>query len=160
MSPLAELLVALVIAVGLVGAVVQVYPGSLIVLAAVGTWGVATGGVVGWVVVAVALVAVTVAGIGKYLYAGKYLKAAGVPNRTLLFGGVLGVVGFFVVPVIGLPLGFILGVYLAELYRLRVQREARQATVQALRATGWTILIELSGAMLATGAWVIGLLLT
>ena len=30
----------------------------------------------------------------------------------------LGIVGFFVVPVVGLLLGFVLGVYLAELARL------------------------------------------
>ncbi|GAA0316713.1 DUF456 family protein [Kineococcus aurantiacus] len=33
----------------------------------------------------------------------------------LLLGAVLGVVGFFAVPVVGLPLGFVLGVFLGEL---------------------------------------------
>ncbi|MPV38648.1 DUF456 domain-containing protein [Georgenia subflava] len=160
MDPLAELLVGLVIVVGLVGAVVQVYPGSLIVLAAVAVWGVVTGGVVGWVVLVVAALAVLGAGIAKYFYAGRYLKGAGVPNRTLLVGAVLGVIGFFVVPVVGLPLGFVLGVYLSEMQRRRNQREAWRATISAMKATGLTILIELSGAMVATGAWVVGLLLT
>lgn len=160
MSPVAELVVGVVVLVGLFGAVVQIYPGSLLVLAAVVTWAVVTGGTVGWTVAIVAVVAVAAAGIGKYLYAGRYLKAAGVPNRTLLVGGVVGVVGFFVVPVIGLPLGFVLGVYLSEWQRRRQVSEAWRATLAALRATGWTILIELGGALLATGAWVIGLLVT
>ncbi|MFC7406494.1 DUF456 domain-containing protein [Georgenia alba] len=160
MSPLAEVLVGVAVLVGLVGAVVQIYPGSLIVMLAVATWGIVTGGTVGWVVTVVAVVSVLVAAVAKYLYAGKYLQAAGVPNRTLLVGGVLGVVGFFVVPVVGLPLGFVLGVFLSELQRLRVRDAAWRATVSALKATGLTILIELAGAMLATGAWVVGLLLT
>ena len=46
-----------------------------------------------------------------------------------MLGGVLGVVGFFVIPVIGLPLGFVLGVYLSELSRVGVDR-AWPATVQ------------------------------
>ena len=51
----------------------------------------------------------------QYPLPGARIRAAGVPGRTLLAGGVLGIVGFFVVPVVGLLLGFVLGVYLAEL---------------------------------------------
>jgi uncharacterized protein len=42
-----------------------------------------------------------------------------VPWTTVGLGSLLAVVGFVVVPVVGLPLGFVLGVYLAELARLR-----------------------------------------
>lgn len=160
MAPLAEVVIGLVIVVGLVGAVVQVYPGGLIVLGAVAVWGVVTGGPVGWTVLAVAAVAVLGAGVAKYLLAGRYLTRAGVPGRSLLAGGVLGVVGFFVVPVVGLALGFVLGVYLAELARRHEQGAAWRATVVAMKATGLTILIELAGALVATGAWAIGLVLT
>ncbi|TRW43553.1 DUF456 domain-containing protein [Georgenia yuyongxinii] len=160
MAPIGELLVGAVILVGLVGAVVQLYPGALLVLGAVGVWGVVTGGVVGWSVLVIAALAVLGTGVAKYLLAGRYLTRAGVPGRTLLVGGVLGVVGFFVVPVVGLPLGFVLGVFLAELGRRRNQGEAWRATVVAMKATGLTILIELAGALVATGAWGIGLLLT
>ncbi|MFD1506644.1 DUF456 domain-containing protein [Georgenia yuyongxinii] len=160
MAPFGELLVGAVILVGLVGAVVQLYPGGLLVLGAVGVWGVVTGGVVGWTVLVIAAVAVLGTGVAKYLLAGRYLTRAGVPGGTLLVGGVLGVVGFFVVPVVGLPLGFVLGVFLAEMGRRRNQGEAWRATVVAMKATGLTILIELAGALVATGAWVVGLLLT
>ncbi|WP_448073330.1 DUF456 domain-containing protein [Georgenia yuyongxinii] len=160
MAPIGELLVGAVILVGLVGAVVQLYPGSLLVLGAVAVWGVVTGGVVGWAVLVVAALAVLGTGVAKYLLAGRYLTRAGVPGRTLLVGGVLGVVGFFVVPVVGLPLGFVLGVFLAELSRRRDRGEAWRATLVAMKATGLTILIELAGALLATGTWVVGLLLT
>nr|WP_284290737.1 DUF456 family protein [Angustibacter aerolatus] len=50
----------------------------------------------------------------KYVLPGRRLKDAGVPWWTTLAGVALGVVGFFVVPVVGLLLGFVLGVYLAE----------------------------------------------
>ena len=39
-------------------------------------------------------------------------------------GAVLGVIGFFVIPVVGLVVGFVLGVYLAELVHRRDQRRA------------------------------------
>lgn len=161
MSGWGELLVGLVIAVGLVGVVVQVLPGALLVLGAVAVWAVVTGGTAAWTVLGVAAVATVAAAVVKYLVAGRYLTRTGVGSRTLLVGGVLGVVGFFVVPVVGLPLGFVGGVYLAE--RLREGRghpEAWRATLAALRATGLVVLIELAGALVATGAWVVGLAVT
>ncbi len=160
MTPLGELVVGLVIAVGLVGAVIQLYPGGLVVLAGVAVWGVVTGGPVGWTVLVVAALAVLGSGVAKYLLAGRYLTQAGVPGRTLLAGAVLGVIGFFVIPVVGLAIGFVLGVYLAELARRHEHGTAWRATVVAMKATGLTILVELAGALVATGAWVIGLFLT
>ena len=71
----------------------------------------------------------------------------------------LGVVGFFVIPVVGLIVGFVLGVYLAELNR--VGREAAwPATTHALKAVGLSIMIELAATMLAAATWVVGVVLT
>ena len=87
------------------------------------------------------------------------LQATGVPRSTLFFGAALGIVGFFVVPVIGLVLGFVLGVYLAERHRLS-HGEAWPATVAALKAVGLGILIELGFSVLAAVAWVVGVVVT
>jgi uncharacterized protein YqgC (DUF456 family) len=80
-----------------------------------------------------------------------------VPNLTLFIGGVLGLVGFFVVPVVGLVLGFILGVYLAEQIRLKDSRAAWQSTKAALKATGLSMLIELAAGLAILATFVIGL---
>jgi uncharacterized protein len=146
--------------VGLVGVVVQVLPGALLVLGAVVVWAAVEGTGVAWAVAAVAAVATVVAAVVKYLLAGRHLKSAGVPNSTLVWGGLAGIVGFFVVPVVGLPLGFVLAVYLAELHRLHDTARARRATVAALQATGITILVELAGALVACAAWLAAVLLT
>jgi len=155
-----EVLVGLVLLVGLVGVVVQVLPGGLLVLAAIAVWAVLTGSSAGWVVLAIAVVATVAAGVGKYILAGRHLRGAGVPTSTLVWGGVVGVIGFFVVPVVGLPLGFVLGVFLAEFARLNNQRAAWTATVAALHATGITILVELAGALVAAGAWLVAVAFT
>ena len=159
-TPLGELLVGVVLVAGLVGVVVQVLPGALLVLGAVLVWAVIEGTGVAWAVAAVAVVATVVAGVVKYLLAGRHLKNAGVPNRTLVWGGLAGVVGFFVIPVVGLPVGFVLAVYLVELHRLRDRGRAWRATVAALGATGITILVELAGALVASGSWLVAVLLT
>ena len=88
-----------------------------------------------------------------------YLKDAGVPASTQWLGAGLGVVGFFVVPVVGLPLGFVLGVYLAE-YRRVGGRAAWPSTVHALKAAGLSILIELAAGVAAALVWVVGLVVT
>jgi len=157
-SVVLDLLVALAILVGLVGAIVQVIPGGLVVGVAVFTWGAITGGTAGWTV-AVLAAALTVGGVVlKYLVAGRYLKRRGVPNRSLLVGAVLGVIGFFVIPFVGLFIGFIGGTYLSELQRLGDPVAARRATGHAMRATGISILVELTLALLTALAWLLALL--
>jgi hypothetical protein len=154
-----EILVALAIAIGLVGVLVPVLPGSLLVGAAIVVWATERGGTAAWVVAAVTLALLVAGATVKYLVPGRRLQRAGVPNSTLLAGAALGVVGFFVVPVVGLPLGFVLGVYLAQWRRVG-HRDAWPATVHALKAVGLGIAIELSFAVLAAAVWAVGVVAT
>ena len=153
---LTTLLAAALVAVGLIGIVVPILPGSVLVVAGILVWTVATGGPTAWIVFAVATVVVASGAIVKYVVPGRRLELAGVPGSTQWVGVLLGVVGFFVVPVVGLFLGFVLGVYLAEVRRVG-SREARPTTLHSLRAVGLSILIELAAALVATLIWVGGL---
>src|SRR5690606_8418469 len=132
MSVWGEIVVGLVILVGLVGIVVPVLPGVLAIFGAILVWAIVTGGTTAWVVFAVAAVLLVVSGIVKYSWPGRNMKEAGVPTRALVLGGVLAIIGFFVIPVVGLFAGFVLGVYLSELERLREGRPAWDSTVHAL----------------------------
>lgn len=156
---LTELVVGLVILVGLVGIVVPVLPGSILILGAVLVWATEEASRTAWVVFAVVTVLLVTGAIVKYAVPGRSLKASGVPNRSILLGGLLGIVGFFVVPVIGLVLGFVLGVYLSE--QRRVGRQlAGPSTRAAIRAVGVSILIELVAGLLAASTWLVGALVT
>lgn len=154
-----EILVGVAIAVGLVGILVPVLPGSLLVGAAIVVWATERGGAGSWIVVAIALALLATGATVKYLVPGRRLQRAGVPTSTLLIGAALGVVGFFVVPVIGLPLGFVLGIYLAQWRRLG-HGGAWPATVHALKAVGLGIAIELAFAVLAAAVWAVGVVAT
>lgn len=154
-----EILVALAIAVGLVGVLVPILPGSLLVAAAILVWATGRGEVTAWVVAAIALGLLATGAAVKYVVPGRRLQRAGVPSTSLLLGAGAGVVGFFVVPIIGLPLGFLLGVYLTEWRRVGHQ-DAWPATVHALKAVGLGIAIELGFGILAAATWAVGVVLT
>src|ERR1700749_4045945 len=95
-----ELLVALAIAVGLVGIVVPILPGSVLVLAAILVWAWYVGGATAWAVFGAAAVVLALGAVVKYLVPNRRLKGAGIPASTQWTGAALGVVGFFVIPVV------------------------------------------------------------
>jgi uncharacterized protein YqgC (DUF456 family) len=108
-------------------------------------------------------VATAVIGAGilvKYLWPARRMKAADVSGRTLAAGAVLGVIGFFVIPVAGLLIGFVLGVYLAEVVARRDRRRAWASTKHAIKGVALSVGVELVAALLATAAWVVGVVLT
>lgn len=155
---LLDALVGAAIVLGVVGVVVPVLPGLVLVWAAVLVWSLERHDTTGWVVLALATACFAAGQVGKYALPGRAMKRAGVPLRTTVLGGLLAAVGFFVVPVVGLVLGFVAGVYLAERARLRAHRAAWRSTVHALRASGWSILIELATALLIASIWALALL--
>ena len=149
-------LVAFVIAVGLVGIVVPLLPGILLVYAAILVWAVVEHTVTSWVTLGVVTALMAATTLIKYTWPMKRMRAADVGTGTLLAGAVLGIIGFFVIPVVGLVIGFVLGVYLAELAHRRDQRVAWTSTKHALKGVALSVGVELCGALLATVAWAVG----
>jgi uncharacterized protein len=148
-----EVLVGLAILVGLVGVVVPVLPGAVLVWAAILVWSLATKTTLAWAVLGAATVSVAAVQVVKYVIPDRQLRAGGVPRRSVVLGGLLALVGFFVIPVVGLVVGFVAGVYLSERQRLRDHDAAWRATLLAAKAVGVSVLIELAGALLAATAW-------
>jgi len=147
------LIAALLVAVGLVGILVPILPGSVLVVGGILVWTWAEGGATAWAVFAVAAVLVAAGTVVKYVVPGRRLQVAGIPASTQWLGVLVGVVGFFVVPVVGLFLGFVLGIYLAELARVGT-KAAWPSTVHSLKAVGLSIVIEFVAALAATVVWV------
>ena len=156
---LVDVLALLAVAIGLAGILVPVLPGSVLILGSLLAWAILVGETAGWVVFAVAAAFLVVGTIVKYAVPGRRMKSAGVPTSTMVIGAVAGIVGFFLIPVIGLPLGFVVGIYAAEFQRVG-QGEARRTTVAALKAVGLSILIELTAGLFAAAALVVGIVVT
>ncbi|MEV4464627.1 DUF456 domain-containing protein [Micromonospora echinofusca] len=154
-------LAGIAILAGLAGVVVPGLPALPLCWGGVLIWAVFGGAGPGrWAVLAAATVVVAGGTVVKYAWPGRNLKRTGVPTSSLLAGGLLGLVGFFVIPVVGLVLGFVGGVWVAERLRLGDSRLAWPATKQAVAAAGLSMLVEFLAGLLVAGLWVAGLLLT
>jgi uncharacterized protein len=152
--------IGLMLVVGLIGIVLPVIPGLLLVWAGVLVWALVERSVLAWTVLAFASLVVAISQIIKYLLPGRRLQAAGVPLGSIVVGGILGVIGFFVLPIIGLLAGFVLGIFLAERIRLGPRGGAWDSTVHALKAAGLAIAIELLAGLIVTASWVAAVLAT
>jgi uncharacterized protein YqgC (DUF456 family) len=150
-------LTGLGIIVGLVGTVIVIVPGIVIVWGSVLVWALLGDNDYRWWVVAFATVALLASTVLKYLVPGRRLSDAGVPGWTLAVAGVAGIVGFFVIPVVGFFVGFVLGLLGAELVRLKDLSVAWPATKSALGAVGLSVAIELFAGMLIATGWVAAL---
>ena len=155
-----EALVALACVVGIVGVIVPVLPGDLLIGSAILVWAVVERSAVSWFVAVVAIVVLVAGHVLTVLVPGRRMTAAGVPKLVLLAGGALGIAGFFLVPVVGLPIGFVLGVYLAEMARLRQHSAAWTTTVEAMKGTVLAVLIGLCASVIATAVWAAAALTT
>ncbi len=153
---LASVLVGVAILVGLLGIIVPVLPGLILVVGAVAIWALLAQSSVGWFVLAAALVLSGTGWMIQYVIPGRRLERAGIPRRTMVFGALGAIVGFFVVPVAGLLLGFALGVVLAEVLRLRGLRAAWPSAVHVLQAAAMSFGIELVTATLVAMVWAVG----
>ena len=151
---------AILIFVGIVGIVVPVIPGLLLAVLGVLLWAYETGGTTAWTFFAVCL-AIYVAGVAiQFLVPGKRLRQQGVKTSTLLLAVVLGIIGMFVIPIVGFIIGFVLGIFLVEQGRSRDRAQAWARTKSALVAVAMSMGIELCAGVLIAITWVVGVLAT
>ncbi len=155
---LVSLVAGLAIVAGLAGVVVPGLPALPLCWGGVLVWALFGGTGPGrWLVLGLATVVAAGGAVVKYAWPGRNLKQSGVPTSSLLAGGLLGLVGFFVVPVVGLVLGFVGGVWGAERLRLGSHRLAWPSTVHALKAAGLSMLVEFLAGLTVAALWVAGL---
>ncbi|CAN5247844.1 DUF456 domain-containing protein [soil metagenome] len=154
MDTVGVVLVALAIAVGLAGIVIPILPGGLLVFGAIAVWAFIESTTVGWVTLGIVAALFILTEVIKYTWPVKRMRQADVRTSSLVLGGVLGVIGFFVVPVLGLLLGFVLGVFLAELGVRKDSTRAWVSTLHALKGVALSVGVELVGALASTVVWV------
>jgi uncharacterized protein YqgC (DUF456 family) len=151
------ILCGLAILVGVAGTVIPVLPGSILIALSLLSWAIWGGaGAGGWVVFGIGMVFVLAGMAASAVLTGRKLREHSIPNRSVVVGLILAVVGMFLIPVVGLFVGFAAGLLLSEYHRTRNFRTAVTTSWAALKATGLGILVEFGLACLAASTWLIG----
>nr|WP_255347183.1 DUF456 domain-containing protein [Cellulomonas sp. KRMCY2] len=138
--------------------VVPVVPGSPLIAVAVLVWAISAQAGAAWAILAVVLLLLGTGWSMTYVVTGRRVSASGVPTRSLVVAGIAGIVGFFVIPVVGLLVFFPLGLFGMEYLRLRDVPRARASAWLAIKATALGMVIELGLALLASGTWLVAVL--
>lgn len=154
-----NVIAGVLIVAGVLGVVLPIIPGLLLSWSGVLVWALLAdaGTTLKWLVFALATVIAGTGLVVKFLWPGRKLKDSGVPLPSLLVGGILGLIGFFVIPVVGLLLGFLLGIYAMETVRLGPE-QSWPSTRRALAAVGLSLLVEFAAALAIAVVWTFGLI--
>lgn len=160
MSPVGEVLIGLTMAIGLVGTLIPVLPGLALVWAAGLVWAIFDGAdATHWIIFAI-MTLLFLVGIGLSFYIpAKSARNESSPRWTFLVASVCAIVGFFVIPIVGLALGFIFGVFICHLLSSREFHRALRATGSSLKALGLVSLVQCACGILIATSWAIGLLI-
>jgi uncharacterized protein len=89
--------------------------------------------------------AVGLVGVILPVLPGRSLRQSGAPTSTLI-------------PVVGLLVGAVVGIFLGELRRFDRASAAWRSTVTTLKAIGAGILVELAAGLVAMGIWLVSVL--
>jgi uncharacterized protein YqgC (DUF456 family) len=147
-------LCALAMALGLVGTLVPLLPGMALIWATALVFGLVDGfGSTGVAAFALITALAVAALVGKVLLPGRGARGGGAPMASLMIGALAGVVGFFVIPVLGMPIGAVLGVLVAEYRRTRRWELAWRSTRGVVVGIGLAAALEFGAGTLMVLAW-------
>lgn len=149
-----EILVAviavLLCVVGLAGIIIPVLPGSITVGVALLVWALWGASGWGWWAFGIGAVLLAVGATSGMVLTKRGLDRREIPTWPILVGLACGVVGAFVLPALGLVVGFVLGLLVAEYLRVKDFGKAVETSWIAIKSVGAGMLIELGCAMAAT----------
>jgi len=147
---------ALVMAIGLIGTVFPAIPGLALIWVTAFVYGSLEGfGVIGWIAMGAITVLLGASLVAKVMVPKRRAEAGGAPTSTIAFGALIGLVGFFTVPVVGLPLGGVAGVLVAEYRRTREWSAAWRSTKAVIVGFGIGALLELGAGMAMILCWLV-----
>ncbi|PQZ95093.1 hypothetical protein CQ018_07130 [Arthrobacter sp. MYb227] len=149
----------LLLVVAVLVTVIPVLPGSLLAVLTLLGWAWILGGPVAWWTAGIGMVVALIGWSASTVLTGHNLKKQMIPRGSILLAVLLAIVGMFLIPVLGLFVGFAVGLLLGEYLRRKNFPAALQAAASALKAMGLGMLVEFGCAALASSVWMIGVLI-
>lgn len=158
MQILVSVIAGLLLIVAVAGTVYPVLPGSLLALGTLLGWAWIMGSPAAWIAASIGMLLSLIGWAASAVLTGRSLKRQRIPRGSIATAVVAAIVGMFLIPVVGLFVGFGLGLLLSEFARRRDLGSALRASGEALKATGLGILVEFGCAALAGSVWMIGVI--
>lgn len=157
-ATLVSVLALVLLLVGLVGTVYPVLPGSALNLVTAVAWAWILGSPASWTFGLIAA-GLAIAGMSaSAVLTGRRLRRERVTRGPILWGVAGAAVGFFVIPIVGLFVGFAAGLFGSQWARTKDARAALASSVGALKAMGLGMLVEFCCALLSLTSVGIGAL--
>jgi uncharacterized protein YqgC (DUF456 family) len=148
----------ILLAVAAVGTVYPVLPGSLLAIITLIGWAWVMGSTAAWVAAGIGVLFAVVGWAASTVLTGRKLRQQRIPKGSIVVAVVCGVAGMFLIPVVGLFVGFGAGLFLSEYARRRDLRDSARSSLETLKATGIGILVEFGLVCLAGSVWTIGVI--
>ncbi|SLE70824.1 Protein of uncharacterised function (DUF456) [Mycobacteroides abscessus subsp. bolletii] len=150
------IIAALLIAVGCIGIIYPVLPGSFAVLGGLILWGLTVRGPEGWWTLVLGSALVIAGMLAQAALTGRTMKKRAIPNKSILWGVIGAVIGMFVIPVVGLFVGFAVALFISETTRSSGDfTTSLRNTGAALRSMGLGMLVEFACALTAGSVFTI-----
>ena len=147
-------IIAVVMLIALAGVVIPVLPGLALIWGAALFYGFQVGFGPGGVVVMVVLSVLLAVSVGAgIVLPSRAAVESGASKRSQWAGLVGAVIGFFAIPVVGLVVGALAGVLIAEYGRTGDWAAARTATIGLAKGFGVSTLVQLALGVIMIGVW-------
>lgn len=154
-----DLLAGIAVLVGLIGILLVFLPGILLQVVAVFLWTLEEANPIAWLVFGIVVILAVATTILKYVFPQRRLTEAGIPGWLLFLAVAVAIVGLFVIPIVGAPIGFVLTIYVFERAR-HGRARAWPSTKTAVKAVLTSMGIELAGGFVILVVFVVGALAT
>ncbi len=152
----ANLIILVIMTVGLLGLLIPIIPGLVIIWLASLAYGLGVGfQTPGWIFFTILTIIMAVGSVVDNLVMGQQAHRNGASWISVLLAMLFGVIGTFILPIIGGFIGALLALFLAEWIRRKNWREAMTATTGWATGCGWAIVIRFLMGLLMIGIWVI-----
>jgi uncharacterized protein YqgC (DUF456 family) len=155
---LATVIAGVLLVVAAVGVVYPVLPGSAIAIATLLVWAVVTGSWAAWVTAIVGSLLCAVGWSASAVLTGRRLRQLEVPWWSVAIAAVAGVAGMFLIPVVGIFVGFAVGLLVSEAIRHQDVSRAVHYSIETLKAMGKGVIVELALLCAAAAVWSAGAL--
>jgi uncharacterized protein len=153
---LVTVIAGVLLVVAAVGVVYPVVPGSPIAIVTLLVWAWVVGGWAAWVAAVIGALLCAAGWSASAVLTGRKLKELEVPRWSIAVAALAGIAGMFLIPVVGIFVGFAVGLLVSEAVRHRDVRRAVHYSLQTLKAMGAGVLVEFGLLCAAASVWSAG----